>query len=124
MSMRSLRVASLLVPVELLLLVCGSRPAQTQVTFTQFPVPTAGSFPDAIAAGPDGNLWFTESNNPNNFGNRGNQIGRITTAGVVTEFVIPSVACGPAGITAGPDGNLWFGEYFANRIGRINSDVL
>ena len=32
-----------------------------------------------ITAGPDGNLWFTEEC-------RRNQIGRITTAGVVTEF--------------------------------------
>ena len=35
-----------------------------------------------IAAGPDGALWFTESN--------GNKIGRITTAGVVTEYPIPT----------------------------------
>ena len=37
--------------------------------------------PGGIAAGPDGNLWFTESN--------ANKIGRITTAGVVTEFSDP-----------------------------------
>ena len=36
-----------------------------------------------IAAGPDGNLWFTEFDN--------NKIGRITTAGVITEFLIPTV---------------------------------
>ena len=41
--------------------------------------------PDGIAAGPDGNLWFTEID--------GNRIGRITPTGVVTEF--------SAGITAG-----------------------
>ena len=43
-------------------------------SITEFPVPTAGSGPSGIAAGPDGNLWFTEYN--------GNQIGRITPAGV------------------------------------------
>ena len=37
-----------------------------------------------IAAGPDGNLWFTE--------NAANKIGRITTAGVVTEFPIPTAS--------------------------------
>jgi virginiamycin B lyase len=37
---------------------------------TEFPVPTAKSFPGEIAAGPDGNLWFTE--------NEGNKIGRFT----------------------------------------------
>ena len=28
--------------------------------FTEFPIPTAGSSPNGITAGPDGNLWFTE----------------------------------------------------------------
>jgi streptogramin lyase len=83
--------------------------------------PTAGSpggradttpQPTAIAAGPDGALWFT--------GIPG-EIGRITTAGVVTEFPLPVVPP-PAGstpgtastlatasaIVAGPDGALWF----------------
>ena len=42
---------------------------------------TAGSGPYGIAAGPDGNLWFTEFD--------GDRIGRITPAGVVTEFGAP-----------------------------------
>ena len=42
----------------------------------------------AIAAGPDGNLWFTNQNN--------NSIGRITPAGVVTVKV-------PAGTRAGQE---------------------
>ena len=29
---------------------------------SEFPLPTATAVPTAIAAGPDGNLWFTESN--------------------------------------------------------------
>src|SRR4029077_187725 len=36
---------------------------------TEFPIPTANGEPLGIAAGPDGALWFTESN--------GNKIGRI-----------------------------------------------
>jgi streptogramin lyase len=40
---------------------------------SEFNIPTAGSGSEGIAAGPDGNLWFTESN--------GNKIGRITTTG-------------------------------------------
>jgi virginiamycin B lyase len=32
--------------------------------FTAFAVPTAGSQPAGIAAGPDGTLWFTELNGP------------------------------------------------------------
>jgi len=31
---------------------------------TEFPIPTANSFPFCITTGPDGNLWFTESEPP------------------------------------------------------------
>ena len=55
--------------------------------------------PYGITAGPDGNLWFTNSGN--------NSIGRITPAGVVSNFTGAGIN-GPNGITAGPDGNLWF----------------
>ncbi len=78
--------------------------------------PTGSAFPwdpPVIAAGPDGNLWFTEHS--------ANQIGRITTAGVITEFPIPTASSGPYGIAAGPDGNLWFAEPGANQIGRITT---
>ncbi len=47
--------------------------------FTEFVIPTAGSDPIGIAAGPDGNLWFTE------FDISANKIGRITTAGTFTQ---------------------------------------
>ncbi|MGH6796672.1 MAG: virginiamycin B lyase family protein, partial [Methylocella sp.] len=78
----------------------------------EFPIPTAGSEPVGITAGPDGNLWFTESH--------GNNIGRITTKGVVTEFPVPTAFSGPGGIAAGPDGNLWFTEESDNQIGTIS----
>jgi streptogramin lyase len=60
---------------------------------------TLNSGPNRIAAGPDGNLWFTQ-----NVGG----IGRITPTGDITEFAIPSPNSGPLGIAAGPDANLWF----------------
>jgi streptogramin lyase len=82
------------------------------VTIKEFPVPTSGSAPDSITAGPDGNLWFTEEN--------GNQIGRITPKGTIKEFPIGSVTT-PFGITAGPDGNLWFTTEIGNQIGRITT---
>src|ERR1700737_82313 len=63
---------------------------------------TAGFGPEFIAAGPDGNLWFTELND---------RIGRMTPLGVVTEFSAGiSAGARPFKITAGPDGNLWFTE--------------
>ncbi len=64
-----------------------------------------------IAAGPDGNIWFTESS--------ANKIGQITTAGVITEFPIPTANGLPYGIAAGPDGNVWFTEFAVYKIGRI-----
>jgi hypothetical protein len=67
-------------------------------------------YSSAIAAGADGNLWFTE--------NPGNKIGRITTAGVLTEFSL-TTATRAFGISPGSDGNLWFTEFDGNRIGRI-----
>jgi streptogramin lyase len=60
---------------------------------------TLNSGPNRIAAGPDGNLWFTQ-----NVGG----IGRITPTGDITEFAIPSPNSGPVEIAAGPDANLWF----------------
>ncbi len=80
---------------------------------TEFPIPTANSSPTGIAAGPDGNLWFTELT--------GNKIGRITTSGTITEFPIATVNSLPDFITAGPDGNLWFTEANGNKIGRITT---
>jgi len=64
--------------------------------------------PEGIAAGPDGNLWFTEGSG---------KIGRITPAGKVTEFITAGLST--TGITAGPDGNLWFTEADDGKIGRI-----
>jgi virginiamycin B lyase len=80
---------------------------------TEFPIPTADSFPVAITSGPDGALWFTEG--------IGNQIGRITTDGTVTdEIPVPTGSSFPSGITAGPDGNIWFAETAGGKIGRVN----
>jgi streptogramin lyase len=87
---------------------------------TEFPIPTAFSAPTAITAGPDGNLWFTEES--------GDQIARITAAGLITEFPVPAAECVPTpcecfphGIAAGPDGNLWFTEGGCDKIARITT---
>ena len=82
-------------------------------TITEFPLPTPGSQPGVITAGPDGNLWFTEVD--------GNKIGRITPGGRISEFPLPTPGSRPGAITAGPDGNLWFTEWATNKIGRITS---
>jgi virginiamycin B lyase len=85
--------------------------ANPQITL--FPLPTPYCDPESITPGPDGALWFAE------YG--ANNIGRITTAGVLTEFPIPTGQSYPSSIAAGPDGALWFTELAASKIGRITT---
>jgi streptogramin lyase len=72
----------------------------------------------AVITGPDGALWFTTADQ-----SYGNEIGRITTGGVVTvEYPAPNAlaaTAGGAGIALGPDGALWVAETDSNRIGQI-----
>jgi virginiamycin B lyase len=62
------------------MLLAVARVGSTQVSFTEYAVPTAGSSPSDIAAGPDGALWFTEPG--------GNKIGRIT----LTTTTVPTLS--------------------------------
>ncbi len=87
----------------------ASIPAAPALSITEFPIPTVSSNATGIAAGPNGNLWFTESN--------GEKIGRISPSGTITEFPVPTAYNQPDGITAGPGGTLWFTEY--SKIGRF-----
>jgi virginiamycin B lyase len=77
----------------------------------------AGGIVDAfyssrITAGPDGALWFTDSN--------GDSIGRITASGAIRTYTDPSIQ-GPSGITAGLDGALWFTNVFGDSFGRMTT---
>ncbi len=94
-----------------------------------FPLPTSMAIPGSITAGPDGNLWFTETINgqasPGGQIVQIGKIGRITPTGTVTEFPLPASTTIPGSITAGPDDNLWFTEMVSGpagpggKIGRI-----
>jgi streptogramin lyase len=68
--------------------------------------------PNHIAAGSDGNLWFT--------GHFEASIDRITPQGVLAEFFL-TPGSSPEGITVGPNGRLWFTEQGWDRIGRITA---
>jgi streptogramin lyase len=88
-------------------------PRRLLATVAEFPVPTADGGPVAIAAGRDGNLWFTEAAK--------NRIGMINpTTHAVADFPIPTADSTPQGIAAGPDGRLWFTELTGNKIGSID----
>ena len=77
---------------------------------TEFPVPTASPAPVGITAGPDGNLWFTESSSQQD---REDQPDDPRHHRVRRPYRQPL----PYGITAGPDGNLWFTEAASARSG-------
>lgn len=82
-----------------------------EVTEYNLPIlPLAG--PYDVAAGADGNLWFTA--NPD-------IVGRMTLQGQVTLFRTPSKH-EPVWITAGPDGNVWFSELQENTLGKVTPD--
>lgn len=81
------------------------------VTFTEYALPTDGGtrHPVDITLGPDGNLWFTDSN--------GSTIWRITPAGALTPFRSEAA---PQGITAATDDALWFAAI--GGVGRVALD--
>ena len=86
--------------------------------FTMFDLGPAQYGGNAIASGPDGNMWFT--NNANN------SIGRITPGGAVTYFAVPTSSVSPStsgpglfAIAAGPDGNMWFTALYENFVGKV-----
>jgi len=69
-------------------------------------------FPNGVAVGPDGNLWWTSD--------YANIIWAMNTHGrVVHRYEIPTPRALPWGIVAGPDGALWFTERDGNKIGRV-----
>ena len=73
-------------------------------------VPFGGVQVDNVSAGPDGNIWFTESAT--------DKVWRLDLATKSsTAFSVPTPDSSPLDITAGRDGNLWFSE--DDRIGRI-----
>ncbi len=101
--------------LTLLLLALSATSWAQYLSFTEYSVPTSNSLPGCITNGPDGALWFTEA------AGFANNIGRLTTAGVVTEYPIPTTYSKAYCITNGPDGALWFTESNSDKIGRITT---
>src|SRR3954449_12087996 len=79
---------------------------------TEFTVSLPGTSPAAMAAGPDGNMWFTDGG--------ARAVGRITPGGTVTEFPVTASSALRV-IALGADGNFWFADAGtpAPAIGRI-----
>ncbi len=89
-------------------------------TIKEFPI-LKENYLNQIAAGPDGNMWFTEGSSS------GGRIGRITQTGEVTLYpplptqksssALPEYS-NPAGIAQGPGGYMWFAEQGTTNEGR------
>jgi virginiamycin B lyase len=75
----------------------------------EFTIPTKNTNPCALAASPDGYLWFCECD--------GKAMGRISISGEIKEYPL-STGCDGYGIVAGPDKNIWFTEGY--NIGRLD----
>ncbi len=87
---------------------CAANPGQC---LTEWDVPNSGKGPIAIAAGSDGNMWFTE--------NGSKRIGMITPAGIASDF---AATRSPSFITAGPSSDpssLWYTEGNSNEGARV-----
>jgi hypothetical protein len=72
--------------------------------------------PEAIAPGPDGNMWFIDGEFPP-------AIGKITPSGAITEYSVGLSGSRPLDIAPGPDGNLWFSDRGTKAIGRVGAGV-
>jgi streptogramin lyase len=84
--------------------------AVTEAEIVEYGLPS-NSYPFAITAGPDGNLWFTESGT--------GKVGKMTTSGVKSEYATENDE--PEGIASGPDGNLWFVEHSLRNVGHMTT---
>jgi virginiamycin B lyase len=80
--------------------------------FNVFPLPSAEAKITGIAAGPDGNVWFTEVTYTNNstVANNINKIGHLTPSGTFIELALPTLdeSDTVGSLITGSDGNLWF----------------
>lgn len=85
------------------------------LSFVVVLVSVSGALGDlgGIAAGRDGDIWFTEP--------AGNEIGRITPNGTVTQLQVPTADSEPADLALGPEGDIWFTESKTNKIGRLDA---
>ncbi len=84
-----------------------------QPTFKSLPAATQGSTVPAITRGPDGRMWYPETN--------ADQIGAITNAGVASHYPSGEMTGQPNTIAVGPDGALWYTLYGTGKVGRMTT---
>lgn len=82
------------------LVVTSTKSSSVTATPVEYALP-AEREPNFITAGPDGNLWYTETG----FGKVAD-LGKMTTSGTFTEYAATGIW--DNGITEGPDKKLWY----------------
>jgi virginiamycin B lyase len=95
---------------------------------TFYPLATANAGPGSIAQGPDGNVWFVETN-ANKIGvvpatvptPPANSCPNSTGPTVTTEYPVTTPNAGLGVIVPGSDNALWFTETTAKQIGRMTT---
>jgi streptogramin lyase len=116
--------------IGLVCLTVGAWCASADHSIHTFPTGIAGSTPEGITSGPDGNLWFSDDQVGSLVVPIPREIGEISpTTGAVTGYVVAThggnTGSKPAAVTAGADGNVWFADKGATpAIGRMGVDTL
>ncbi len=75
------------------------------------PIDARGAYGLDIAAGADGNLWFTSNSGSDRY------ISRVTPSGAITDF--SRVGATPTNLTLGPDNNIWMSDSWTEGSRRI-----
>ena len=87
--------------------------AQTNVSFTEWTVPTKGSHPHDPLAAADGTIWYT--------GQMASVLGQLNPrTGAFREYRTKTPDSGPHGLAADQEGNIWFTGNFAGYIGKLD----
>jgi virginiamycin B lyase len=106
----SLVAAATLLTLASLFAVAGQPASAAEPTW--FDLPATDSFPQGLAAGPDGMTWVA-----NRFAA---EIERVAPDGSQSQIGLDSGA-DPYDIVQGPDGAMWFTEHNGSRIGRLTA---
>ncbi len=117
----------------------GSASAQDTITRvgadaasgTTYPLPSDATYPNALAAGPVGSIWFTRSSSGTMFTSPSNgSVGYLDAASGATQIWKTGSRTAPQDLVKGPDGQMWFtnggaapgiGHISATGVGAISS---
>ena len=95
------------------------------------PLPSDATYPNALAAGPVGSIWFTRSTSGTMFTSPSNgSVGYLDAATGATQVWKTGSRSAPTDLVMGPDGQMWFanvgavpgiGHISANGVGAVSS---